>query len=275
MSNGHWVCFKAQKANIYGYAKLQLDLSAPTITLTQDNNTISATGTGLSGYKYFTSSSDPTCNSTGTYSQTGTTTTAMTDDHWVCFKAKNSKGIYGYAEKQIDLTAPAITLTQNNNTITASGTGLTDFGYFVSSSNPTCGSSGSYTAGSTTSVMTDKQQACFKAKNSKGVYGYAKLEINLTQHPIAVKQTATNVQAIVANKFSLGSTDKFRTSTVDGDWLAIGAAGDTGHSGAGTGAVYIFKLENGVWGFQAEVGRQVQWLYKSRTVGSIWVSVCL
>ena len=94
-------------------------LSSLTITLTQNNDTITASGTGLTGFAYFTSSADPTCDSTGTYSNSGATTTAMTDGHWVCFKAVDSNSNQIYAKLQIDLTAPTVTLTQNNNKITA------------------------------------------------------------------------------------------------------------------------------------------------------------
>ena len=55
----------------------------------------------------------------------------MMDNQWVCFKAKNSKGVYGYAKLQTDLTRPVVTLTQNNSTITASGDDLTDFKYYI------------------------------------------------------------------------------------------------------------------------------------------------
>ena len=186
MTDDYWACFKAKNSNqVWGYAKKQIDLTTPTITLTQNNNTITASGTGLSGQAYFTSSSNPTCDSTKTTGWTdGSTTSAMTDDYWACFKAKNSNQVWGYAKKQIDLTIPTLTLTQNNNTITASGTGLTDFAYFVTtnSTSPTCDSTKTtgWTDGSTTSAMTDDYWACFKAKNSNQVWGYAKKQIDLT-----------------------------------------------------------------------------------------------
>ena len=201
MTDDYWACFKAKNSNqVWGYAKKQIDLTTPTITLTQNNNTITASGTGLSGQAYFTSSSNPTCDSTKTTGWTdGSTTSAMTDDYWACFKAKNSNQVWGYAKKQIDLTAPTITLTQNNNTITASGTGLTDFAYFVTtnSTSPTCDSTKTtgWTDGSTTPAMTDDYWACFKAKNSNQVWGYAKKQIDLTTPTITLTQNNNTITA--------------------------------------------------------------------------------
>ena len=190
MTDDYWACFKAKNSNqVWGYAKKQIDLTTPTITLTQNNNTITASGTGLTDFAYFvtTNSTSPTCDSTKTTGWTdGSTTSAMTDDYWACFKAKNSNQVWGYAKKQIDLTAPTITLTQNNNTITASGTGLTDFAYFVTtnSTSPTCDSTKTtgWTDGSTTSAMTDDHWACFKAKNSNPSLGIRQ-ETNRPDHP--------------------------------------------------------------------------------------------
>ena len=199
MTDDHWACFKAKNSNqVWGYAKKQIDLTIPTLTLTQNNNTITASGTGLSGQAYFTSSSNPTCDSTKTTGWTdGSTTSAMTDDHWACFKAKNSNQVWGYAKKQIDLTIPTLTLTQNNNTITASGTGLSGQAYFTSSSNPTCDSTKTtgWTDGSTTSAMTDDYWACFKAKNSNQVWGYAKKQIDLTTPTITLTQNNNTITA--------------------------------------------------------------------------------
>ena len=134
-SNNKYYCFKVvDKAGNVGYGELQVDLTAPTnMILSQSSSTIVAKGTGLSNFAYFTSATDPTCSSTNTTTYiSGAITTTMTDGHWVCFKATNNRGVWGYAKLQINLSAPTVTLTQNGTTVTASGTGLTDFSYFWS-----------------------------------------------------------------------------------------------------------------------------------------------
>ena len=100
-------------------------MSAPTLTLTQDNTTVTATGTSLTGFAYFDNgTTDPTCEATNTTATwtTGTSATALDDNDWVCFKAKNSLGDYGYAELEVDLTSPVITITQDQDSVDATAT---------------------------------------------------------------------------------------------------------------------------------------------------------
>ena len=197
LTNNQWVCFRAKKAdNSYEYAKLQADLTVPSLSLTQNGATITASGIFLSGHSYFKSSTDPACTSDGTYSSTGTSAT-LTDKQWVCFRAKNDRGVYGYAKLQADLTPPVIALTQNNNKITATGKGVSGFAYFTKTSEPDCDKddTDTYTNQATTAAMDDDDWVCFKAKNSKGVYGYAKLQIDLTAPIINLTQINRTITA--------------------------------------------------------------------------------
>ena len=66
----------------------------------------------LSGYEYFSQSGDPDCDGDDTYTGTSQTTGTITHNHYVCYKAKNSLGVYGYAEIRVNRTQPTITLTQ-------------------------------------------------------------------------------------------------------------------------------------------------------------------
>ena len=80
----------------------------------------------------------------------------MTNDQWVCFKAKNSLGVYGYAELEVDLTAPVITISQDQDSVdataTVSGSTINSSTWAhstPSSTDPTCSSGATYnTAGS-------------------------------------------------------------------------------------------------------------------------------
>ena len=200
ISDGHWVCFKAKdSSNVWSYAELQVDLTQPSLTLSQANDKIKATGTNLVGYVYFTQSSDPTCDGTGTYDGTGQTTATMTDDHWACFKAKNGLGVYGYAELQIDRTKPSFTLNQDNTTISMSTTtGLSDIGYFEASSEPPATGATScsddktsgWTADADGSIsgVANNKWICFRGKNDLGVYGYAKRQVNRSKPSFTLSQ---------------------------------------------------------------------------------------
>ena len=261
MEDDRWACFTARNSNhVWGFAKKQIDLTIPTITLTQNNNTITASGTGLSDFKYFvsTDSTSPTCdssNTSATYTD-GSTTTAMVDDRWACFTAKNSNQVWGYAKKQIDLTIPTITLTQNNNTIVATGTGLSDFKYFVStdSTSPTCSSSvtSGWTDGSTTSAMVDDRWACFTAKNSNQVWGFAKKQIDLTIPTITLTQNNNTITAsgtgLSGFKYfvSTDSTSPTCSSSVTSGWTD---GSTTSAMADDRWACFTAKNSNQVWGF--------------------------
>ena len=156
---------------------------------------MTATGIGLTDFAFFVSGQQPDCsgsNSTATYTA-GAVASNLLDNQWVCFKAKNSLGIYGYAELEVDLTAPTPALTQANTTVTATGAGLTDFAFFVSGQQPDCSganSTATYTAGAVASNLLDNQWVCFKAQNDKEVYGYSEMQVDLASPSIIIPTTS-------------------------------------------------------------------------------------
>ena len=216
LADRQWACFKAANADsLYSYAKKQIDLTPPVVTLTQTGNTVIATALNLTNFDYFAQATEPTCddtNTTSTYTA-GATATGLVDDQWVCFKAKNLKGVYGYAKKQIDLTPPVVTLTQTGSTVIATALNLTNFDYFAQATEPTCddtNTTSTYTAGATATGLVDDQWVCFKAKNLKGVYGYAKKQIDLTPPVVTLTQTGNTV---IATALNLTNFDYFAQAT--------------------------------------------------------------
>ena len=201
-----------------GYGKILVNLSTPALTLTQDNTSVSASGSGLSGFEYFDSgSTDPDCDGDDSFDSTGTTASNLDDNDWVCFKAKNSLGVYGYAKLQVDLTAPTITLTQNGSTVSAPTTNLSDHKYFTASTDPTCDSTASWstaTSGTSVSSVADAHWVCFRAKNNHGVYGYAELQVSLTAPIITIVQDQNSLDA--------SATAPTGTSLVDSSWAHSG-----------------------------------------------------
>ena len=112
--------------------------------------------------------------------------------------------VYGYEELQVDLTKPAIALTQNNDSVSADSTlTLTDYKHFTSSANPDCSENytgwGSADTGQTAGNIDDGHYVCFRAKNSLDVYGYNKLQVDLTQPDIELNQNNNSVIASGVN----------------------------------------------------------------------------
>ena len=194
ISDGHWVCFKAKdSSNVWSYAELQVDLTQPSLTLSQANDKIKATGTNLSGYEYFSQSGNPDCDKDDTFTGSGQTTGTITHNYWVCFKAKNGLGVYGYAELRINRTKPSFTLIQEGAKVKiADKTNLRSFAYFVSNSDPSdCSDSKttgwvSSSTGITQTNMTNGRYVCFKAANGLGVFGYAKLQVELAEPELQI-----------------------------------------------------------------------------------------
>ena len=241
IADNKWICFRAKKTStgVYGYAKLQVDLSEPSFTLTQDGDTVKITSkTGLSDYAYFETSntSDPgttgatSCSKDNTAASNWTTDadgsiTVANTGRWICFRAKKtSTGVYGYAKLQVDLSQPIFSLSQNNGTVSISNkTGLSDYAYFQADSNPgtsganSCSkdntSSSNWTTDSDGSIasIADNKWICFRAKKtSTGVNGYSKLEVDLSQPSFSLSQNNTIVA--IADKTGLSDYAYFETS---------------------------------------------------------------
>ena len=160
-----------------------------------------STTTNLSGIGYFEASSEPpttgstSCSDDKTSGWTANVYGSITDvedNKWICFRAKNTRGVYGYAKLGVSLTRPSFTLSQDNTTVAMSTTtGLSGIGYFQANSEPpTTGAtscsddkSTGWTADADGSIsgIADGKWICFRAKNTVGVYAYDKLEVDLTK----------------------------------------------------------------------------------------------
>ena len=196
LKHKQWVCFAAKnQQGVYNYAKLQVDLSPPALVVTQSQATMTAAGTELTDYQYFKSINEPSCAETDSNASwvAGQSVSGLLNQQWVCFKAKNDLGVFGYAKKQTDLSPPTVHLGLEGRTVTASGANLTDYQYFKASEEPDCRQSSlAYVTGEST-TLSDGQWVCFKAKNSLGIFGYAKtrlvLEVVTTTLPASVGGT--------------------------------------------------------------------------------------
>ena len=147
LGNNQWVCFKASKNSQVVFVNFQIDLTTPSFTLSQDHTTVTmSTTANLSDIGYFQASSEPpatgltSCSNdktTGWTADSDGSITGIEDSKWICFRAKNTIGVYGYAKLKVNLSQPSFTLTQDNTTVTMSTTAnLTDIGYFETNSEP-------------------------------------------------------------------------------------------------------------------------------------------
>ena len=188
--NNKWVCFRVKDSNnIYGYAQYQIDFNGPTVTVVQDQTTITAstTATDLPDTPVWKKSpvqtSDPTCKNIADNLYTaGKTVTAVATDHGkhYCFKVTDKQGNAGYGKIKVKV-GPTITISQTQTTITASATPIlgtvtaTSWENFQTTNDqqPNCQTSTSYgiasSSANTISSITaadNNEWVCFKVKDS-------------------------------------------------------------------------------------------------------------
>ena len=255
-----YYCFRVtDNAGNHGYGSIQVNLSAPTLTLTQNNTTVTATGTGLTGFAYFKSSSDPTCDATNTTATwtTGTSATSLDDNDWVCFKAKNSLGVYGYGKIEVDLTAPVITISQDQDSVdataTVSGSTINSSTWAhstPSSTDPTCSSATYNTAGSSenthsiTSADND-DYICFQVKSALGVPGYKKYQVDYNPPTVSITQNGSTLTA-TSSASDLPTTPDWKSSGPHNSNPTCSSTTFSGSgstlSGAANGKHYCFRV---------------------------------
>ena len=132
LNNNNWVCFRAALGSQVVYVKIQINLTKPSFTLTQDNDLIKITDTAnISDFSYFEDISEPpnvgatSCSddrTTGWISDSDGSVSGIADNQWICFRAKNSLNVYGYAKLEVDLTKPSFSLSQDKTTVAMSTT---------------------------------------------------------------------------------------------------------------------------------------------------------
>ena len=173
---GRYYCFKVtDKSSQVGYSQ-KFVVTPPAISpqFDQYNNQITASGSGLTDFHYFTSTTDPTnCNSSQTTWTAGATATSLTGGHWVCFRAQKDD-FYGYGKIRVN----PLFLTQNNLTVSATTSGFSNHQAFVgsNSSEPVCDSTATgWVSGNSIAVTSVGYWVCFRAQKS-GSWHYAKIK---------------------------------------------------------------------------------------------------
>ena len=250
--SGKYYCFKVtDKQSNTGYGKATPDTTKPSLTLVQANDRIKLQSTaGLSDIKYFITGTDPDCDNNDDWdnAKSGSTTTAMDDNDWACFRGKNSNSVYGYADLQLlaskrtqtetaSPVTPAVSLKQVNDTVVAAGDGILSWAWRVNPDNG-CSQSTSFSDGqvgfeSTVTGLAHDDRVCFRALGRSGLYGYAGLTVNLNQPALSFVQ---NQSRVLATAVAPDSTGLDYNSWANSGLLAAGTDCSTaGYNPAGAG----------------------------------------
>ena len=211
-----------------------------------------------------TNTTAPACTSAdlskfGTASKTASSVTisSLDNNKWVCFRVKNSDNVYFYVKRRIDFNAPAITITQTNDSLqaTAIATDIPDnavWQYSEHTTNPTCSSvSSGWINGSKAKYIAFEKYYCFKITDTSNNTGYAKIKPTIPNPQLTVKQTQTKIKAEATSPYSLYSSSAvrgFSRVSLDGNRLAVGAPS------GGRGFVYILKQSLTNWAVEQVLG---------------------
>ena len=224
--HGKWLCFKVNNTNgIVSYHKRQINLT-PTISLTQDQDSVDVVATAIPGFainssswQYFktTSSTAPSCDSSNAadfnVASSGNNSAPITsadNNKWICLRVADSNQTYGYIKHSIDYNLPVVSVEQINTVLTAA-TVATDLptspvwqksGPFGSSN---CDSNTSgFINGKTVSSATDNKYYCFKVSDKAGNVGYGEIQVDLTPPIINLRQNQKTVTMTTAGLTDVG-----------------------------------------------------------------------
>ena len=213
-------------ANNYGYQSINVDATAPTVTVGQQNAVLTArAGTAdraqSSTWRYVSYSRDFTCNATAfeTYSplRAGSrlTLTASRVGDYFCFRVADQYSNIGYSQtyhvRSLDTTAPRISASQNNQIIAVSAAASQNidedtWGYArISTVEPEeCdGSYGYFDIDNRQVELTEFDVGywfCIRAADTSGNYGYHKIRAK------AVDATVPVVEVTQSNAILRAST---------------------------------------------------------------------
>ena len=207
--------------------------SPPSISISQDNATLSAAGLGLSSFTYLVSENRPICSDKDTDSTylAGDSVSNLQHQQWVCFKAKYSANSYSYALKRVDLSRPRVSIYQykdkvNLSAYTSNNSSIIDDSWqnFITEVNlePNCNDADFKTptnsrpmSGSTINIKSNDNNRwiCTRIKNSLGVSGFAKIKLDYNPPAITIS-TSQNGNTLSASTTAsdLPSTPEWRKS---------------------------------------------------------------
>ena len=207
---------------------------APSINISQNNTTLTASGLGLSSFTYLVASNQPMCSDKDTNSTytAGASVSGLAHQQWVCFRAKDSASSYYYAFKQVDLTRPQVAIYQykdkvNFSASTSNNSSIMNGSWqnFITQADlePNCNdadfatlnNSSRSVSGSVVNINRhdNNRWLCLRVKNSLGVSGFAKIKLDYNP-PVITISTSQNGNTLSASTTAsdLPSTPEWRKS---------------------------------------------------------------
>ena len=269
-----WVCFKvSDKTGNEGFAKVEIDRTAPTILIKQNNVTlvVSSTDEDLNtrSWAYAKSDDDLNCKSADfnkldfSSQKISFDLTVADSNKYFCFKVSDKVGNDAFKKTRIapmDMSAPVIKLSQTNNVLSASATKVDDssWQYARSRNDLNCSKTGqlSFSAASASNKRLAVSAAdngywyCFKVEGSNGADGYAKILVNSIDTRAPKVEVVQSDDVILATADESGVTWHYVILTSAAEECLAAAFGATAHiekgnqvtlSAADNGLVYCFR----------------------------------
>ncbi len=273
-NNYNWVCFQvADKADNKGFAKIEIDRTAPTILIKQNNVTlvVSSADEDLDthSWAYVKSDDDLNCKSADfnkldfSSQEIAFDLTVADSNKYFCFKVSDKVGNDAFKKTRIapmDMSAPVIKLSQTNNVLSASATNVDDdsWQYARSRNDLNCSKTGklSFSAASATnkrltiSASDNGYWYCFKVKGSNATDGYAKILVNSIDTRAPKVEVVQSDDVILATADESGVTWHYVILTSAADECLVAAFGAMAHIEKGNqvtlsandnGLVYCFR----------------------------------
>ena len=249
--NNKWACFRVKdKDNTYSYIKKQIDLTPPTVTITQTEDSLQATTTATDlptnpVWQYSLHSTNPTCSTTNKEWINGSKAKYISFTSYYCFRVADSSNNHGYGKIKPTIPDPGLVIKQTPTKISAIATSTyalsmdasDEFGRSVSLDGDRLAIGAPYDDGKSNSTTNAGAVYIFKRTGTTWV-----LERKIEDGSDGFNNLDTN--------------DRFgRSVSLDGDRLVVGAYRDSGKNNSTTnaGAVYIFKRTGATWSLERKI----------------------
>ena len=247
-----WVCFEvSDKNDNKGFAKVEIDRTAPTILIKQNNVTLVVESAdedlNTSSWAYVKSANDIDCASADfnkldfSSREISFDLTVADSNKYFCFKVSDKVGNDAFKKTRvapIDMSAPVIKLSQTNNVLSASATNVDNgsWQYARSKNDLNCSDKGELTFSSasaankrlTISASDNGYWYCFKVQGSNDAEGYAKILVN------RIDTRAPQVKVVQKDDVVLATADE---SGVAWHYVILTSAADKCRASAFIGAM--------------------------------------
>lgn len=275
-SNYNWVCFQvSDTSGNKGFAKVEIDRVAPTIQIQQNAASLlaqsDAADLNTDSWGYTVSEQDVACNSETAFEEVDLSSNQISFDltsadsgKYFCLRVADNIGNTAYAKTQvdsIDLTTPAISFSQNGNTliVSADNVDASSWQYARSQAGLNCSETGnlSFNQASATNARLTLTAAdsgywyCFRVTGNNGAVGYTKVLVDSvdTRAPVVEVSQQENVVIATADERNIA---KWQHVSLPSESSQCNAAAFTGNNVRSGNQLTVDATDDGVtYCFQA------------------------